>query len=124
MGFLHFSPDVCDSAFLHESGVIIQIRDQIVRIITGAQEGSSDEVATYGKFDDLWAKVKAAAEKLRDDAKEKIQAAIDRLKPQILEGLKNIKEVVINEGKKIIIQIKGEIVRIITGATEASSDDY
>merc|ERR1711937_513721 len=58
-----------------------------------------------------------------DSAKEKIQAAIDRLKPQILDALKNVKEVAIDAGKKIIIQIKGEIVRIITGATEATSDD-
>jgi len=183
------------------NGVIIQIRDEIVRIITGAEEGTSDDVATYGKFDDLWekivstakslspdvlkivkeagpklveslkklgviaikagkeiiielkgeiiriidaeeivessdeymmekrgikdiwAKVKDAADKLKDSAKEKIQAAIDRLKPQILDALKNVKEVAIDAGKKIIIQIKGEIVRIITGATEATSDD-
>merc|ERR1712036_201884 len=70
-------------------GVIIQIRDQIVRIITGAQEGSSDEVATYGKFDDrateassddyafmekrgiadIWGKVKEAMKKLGDNIK-------------------------------------------------------
>jgi len=183
-------------------GVVIQIRDQIVRIITGAQTGSSDEVATYGALDglwekikavavklspdvlkivkeagpklaeslkklgaivikagkkivielkgeiiriidaeeiaessdefamekrgikDIWAKVKAAAKKLGDDIRGRVETAIDELKPQILDSLNKIKEVTINAGKKVIIQIKGEIVRIITGATEASSDEF
>merc|ERR1711962_78345 len=183
-------------------GVVIQIRDQIVRIITGAQTGTSDEVATYGALDglwekikavavklspdvlkivkeagpklaeslkklgaivikagkkivielkgeiiriidaeeiaessdefamekrgikDIWAKVKAAAKKLGDDIRGRVETAIDELKPQILDSLNKIKEVTINAGKKVIIQIKGEIVRIITGATEASSDEF
>merc|ERR1711885_72383 len=183
-------------------GVVIQIRDQIVRIITGAQTGSSDEVATHGALDglwekikavavklspdvlkivkeagpklaeslkklgaivikagkkivielkgeiiriidaeeiaessdefamekrgikDIWAKVKAAAKKLGDDIRGRVETAIEELKPQILDSLNKIKEVTINAGKKVIIQIKGEIVRIITGATEASSDEF
>merc|ERR1712147_143912 len=157
-------------------GGVIQIRDQIVRIITGAQTGSSDEVATYGALDglwekikavavklspdvmkivielkgeiimiidaeeiaessdefamenrgikDIWAKVKAAAKKLGDDIRGRVETAIEELKPQILDSLNKIKEVTINAGKKVIIQIKGEIVRIITGATEASSDEF
>merc|ERR1711990_929071 len=124
-------------------GVVIQIHDQIVRIITGAQTGSSDEVATYGALDGLWEKIKAVAvklspdvlkivkeagpklaeslKKLGDDIRGRVETAIDELKPQILDSLNKIKEVTINAGKKVIIQIKGEIVRIITGATEASS---
>merc|ERR1712212_954773 len=54
----------------------------------------------------------------------RVETAIDELKPQILDSLNKIKEVTINAGKKVIIQIKGEIVRIITGATEASSDEF
>merc|ERR1712121_351884 len=101
--------------------IIIELKGEIIRIIDADEVAESSNA--YG-LKDIWAKVKDAAEKLRDDAKEKIQAAIDRLKPQILDALKNVKEVAIDAGKKIIIQIKGEIVRIITGATEASSDDY
>merc|ERR1712121_96478 len=101
--------------------IIVELKGEIIRIIDADEVAESSNA--YG-FKDIWAKVKDAAEKLRDDAKEKIQAAIDRLKPQILDALKNVKEVAIDAGKKIIIQIKGEIVRIITGATEASSDEF
>merc|ERR1719494_667525 len=101
-------------------GVVIQIRDQIVRIITGAQTGSSDEVATYGALDgrateassdefefmekrgiaDIWGKVKEAMKKLGDNIKAGAKKTIEELRPKITEALENLKKIVIDAGKK------------------------
>merc|ERR1711962_294701 len=122
-------------------GVVIQIRDQIVRIITGAQTGSSDEVATYGALDgrateassdefefmekrgiaDIWGKVKEAMKKLGDNIKADAKKTIEELRPKITEALENLKKIVIDAGKKIVIQINDEIVKIVVGDNTAES---
>jgi uncharacterized protein YjhX (UPF0386 family) len=93
--------------------IIIQIRDNVVKIITDA--GTSDDQMGYG-FKDIWAKVKAAAENLHGDLKDRVKKAIEEHKPKIIDGLNTVKEVVIGSGKKIIIQIRDSVVRIIAGA--------
>merc|ERR1711962_499486 len=92
-------------------GVVIQIRDQIVRIITGAQTGSSDEVATYGALDGLWEKIKAVAIKLSPDVLKIIKEA----GPKLAESLKKL--------GAIVIKLKGEIIRIIDAEEIAESSD-
>merc|ERR1719268_430062 len=100
-------------------GVVIQIRDQIVRIITGAQTGSSDEVATYGALDGLWEKIKAVAVKLSPDVLKIVKEA----GPKLAESLKKLGAIVIKAGKKIVIELKGEIIRIIDAEEIAESSD-
>ena len=70
----------------------------------------------------VWAKVKAAADKLKGDMKDKVKEAIEKYKPKIIDGLNNVKVVVIDAGKKVVIQIRNEIVTIITGAEVAETD--
>ena len=70
----------------------------------------------------VWTKVKAAAGKLSGKIRDDVKAAIENLKPQILDRLNKVKEIVINAGKQIIIQVRDDIVRIITGATKGESE--
>ena len=70
----------------------------------------------------MWEKVKAASNKLSGKVRDDVKAAIEKLKPQILDHLNTGKEIVIDAGKKVVIQIRNEIVTIITGAEVAETD--
>jgi hypothetical protein len=82
--------------------VVIQIVNDVVQIIIGDEVGESTKVEEVGYgFRDIWAKVKAAAEKLKGEAKEKVKAAIEKYKPKILDGLKNINDDLLDIFKSI-----------------------
>ena len=70
----------------------------------------------------VWAKVKAAASKLSGKVRDDVKAVIEKLKPQILDHLNTVKEIVIDAGKKIIIQVKDGVVRIIVDALKVESE--
>merc|ERR1719494_1064826 len=70
---------------------------------------------------DVYEKARAAAEKLNGDVRDYVLAKIEELKPQVIEGLNKAKTVVIDGAKKIYLQVKDKIVRIITGASSAVS---
>merc|ERR1719494_770216 len=93
--------------------VLIQIRDQVAQIVTDFLEGSSGTEA-YG-IRDIWTKVKEAAKKLGGQIKQTVLDVIEENKPLIIAELKQLKETVINAAKKIIIQVNGEIIKIIVG---------
>merc|ERR1712212_682492 len=103
--------------------VIIQIKGEIVRIITGATEASSDEFEFMEKrgIADIWGKVKEAMKKLGDNIKADAKKTIEELRPKITEALENLKKIVIDAGKKIVIQINDEIVKIVVGDNTAES---
>ena len=69
----------------------------------------------------VYEKARAAAEKLNGDVRDYVLAKIEELKPQVIEGLNKAKTVVIDGAKKIYLQVKDKIVRIITGASSAVS---
>jgi hypothetical protein len=105
--------------------VVIQIVDDIVKIIIGDQVAESTKMVEYDVeygFRDIWAKVKAAAENLQGDLKERVKKAIEEYKPKIINGLTTVKEVAIGSGKKIIIQIRNSVVRIIAGAESSETE--
>merc|ERR1712015_297809 len=104
--------------------VLIEIVDDVVKIIIGDEVVSSEDELADLEFgiSDIWEKVKAAAKKLKGEIKQQVEDAIKENKPKIIDGLNNIKEVVIEGGKKIVIQVRDEIVRIIVGAETAESD--
>lgn len=64
-------------------------------------------------------KVRDAAEKLDDKVREQVKAAINKFEPLVIDGLNTVKQVVLDSGKKIVITIRDEIVRIIAGADVA-----
>ena len=71
----------------------------------------------------VWGKVKAAVKNVGDKISEKTKNLIDTLRPKIVEALKNVQRVIIVEGKKLIIEINGSIVKIITDGLTATSED-
>merc|ERR1719497_192480 len=71
----------------------------------------------------VWEKVKAAADNLVGVTKEQVQALIAKYKPEIIEGLNTVKQVILDSYKKIVITIRDEIVTIITGAEVAESEE-
>merc|ERR1711872_687531 len=101
--------------------IIIQVRDDIVRIITGATKGES-EIETYG-LSDLWNKVKSAAKKLDAKIRADIIKVLNENKPQILEDLNRLKDTLIKTGKQILVTIKDDVVQVIVGEFITYSDD-
>merc|ERR1711881_765151 len=80
-------------------------------------------VEVVADFNKVWEKVEAAADNLVGVTKEQVQALIEKYKPEIIEGLNNVKQVILDSGKKIVITIRDEIVNIITGAEVAESEE-
>ena len=68
-------------------------------------------------------KVNEAADKLSDDVRDYVKAKVEELKPQIIEELNKGKQIVVDAAKGVVIQIRDQIVRIITGAQTGSSDE-
>merc|ERR1719494_300754 len=111
-----------------ESGkkIVITIRDEIVDIIAGddVELVESDPQMGYGfkdKMKEIWEKVKGAAKKLGSKTKEIVMKIVEENKPFIMEQLNKIKEALINAGKKVLIQITDDIVKIIVGDSAGSS---
>merc|ERR1711962_705183 len=111
-----------------ESGkkIVITIRDEIVDIIAGddVELVESDPQMGYGfkdKMKEIWEKVKGAAKKLGSKTKEIVMKIVQENKPFIMEQLNKIKEALINAGKKVLIQITDDIVKIIVGDSAGSS---
>merc|ERR1712142_834690 len=86
--------------------VLIQIVDDVVKIIIGDDIAMSGPTEVEYGLQDLWGKVKAAADKLQGKVKDDVKAAIENLKPQILDSLNTVKEIVIDAGKKVVIQVR------------------
>merc|ERR1712168_33129 len=106
-----FQEDVEDyKDFIIEEGnkIIVRINKFGVKIVEDAQN--------------VMDKVNEAADKLSDDVRDYVKAKVEELKPQIIEELNKGKQVVVDAAKGVIIQIRDQIVRIITGAQEGSSD--
>merc|ERR1712168_1323892 len=105
--------------------ILVTIKDDVVEVIVGefisSSEEDSSDMVQYG-FSDLWAKVKTAAGKLAGAVRDDVKAAIEKLKPQILEQLNQMKEIIIDAGKKVLIQVKDDVVRIIVDALKGESE--
>merc|ERR1719283_183264 len=80
-------------------------------------------VEVLADLNKVWEKVKAAADNLVGVTKEQVQALIAKYKPEIIEGLNTVKQVILDSYKKIVITIRDEIVTIITGAEVAESEE-
>ena len=67
----------------------------------------------------MWEKIKAVAVKLSPDVLKIVKEA----GPKLAESLKKLGAIVIKAGKKIVIELKGEIIRIIDAEEIAESSD-
>ena len=70
----------------------------------------------------VWEKVKAAASNLADTVRQSTQKVIEQYKPQILAALDNVKKVVIKGAKNLLIEVVNGIVKIIADGDSATSD--
>ena len=66
-------------------------------------------------------KVQNAVEKLQGDAKDYVEKLVEEYKPKVIEALNNAKSVVLDGGKKVLIQIRDQVVQIVTDFLEGSS---
>ena len=73
-------------------------------------------------FITVWEKVKSAANRLVDSVKATTQKIIEQYKLQILAALENVQKVVIKGAKDLIIEVVNGIVKIITDGLSATSD--
>ena len=66
--------------------------------------------------------MKSAANRLVNSVKAATQKIIEQYKPQILAALENVQKVVIKGAKDLIIEVVNGIVKIITDSVSATSD--
>ena len=102
--------------------VLIQVKGEIVRIITDISIGYSGNEVAYG-WDDIWAKVKSAAKKVSEKVKVDVGKILDEYKPKVIADLKKLGETIVEGAKKILVTIKNDVVEVIVGEFVASSED-
>jgi len=115
--------------------IIIELSNGVIKIITEGQTATSEDNSysfddthhtSYVVIDnasayaikDVWAKVKQSVADLGDKLKASTKALIEKYKPKIINSLNKVKQFVIDEGQKIILEFKGDLVRIIQSATD------
>ena len=75
-------------------------------------------VSIFNKIRDLisffivWNKIKEKVESLGDQLKEKSKALIEKYKTKIIDSINKVKQFVIEEGQRIIIELKGDLINI------------
>jgi len=99
--------------------VIEMLGDAIKIIIKG---GIGYEPEANLDISQLWDLVKAALERLTGEVRASAQKVIDEFMPQIIAGLKSLRKVVVKGAKKLVIEIRNAIVRIIGGGQVVTSD--
>ena len=70
----------------------------------------------------VWTKVQEKVKSLGDKIKAKTKALIEKYKPKIINTINNVKQFIIEEGQKIIIELKGDLVEIIVKETGANME--
>ena len=80
------------------------------------------EVNHYCKYNSLkilvWNKVKESLSQAGDKISEQTKALIEKYKPKIQDALQRVQKVIIEEGKRIVIEIINDIVKVTVGSLE------
>jgi len=120
--------DIIIKALVHDGKIVIDegrkivitIIEDVVKVIIDGMDALSGKKPTAAtnleeNFDwkDIWEKVKAAVASQSGPYKEEIKALIEKYKPRILDQLKKIKKVIIEEGKTLVIEMLGDTIKII-----------
>merc|ERR550534_1628689 len=100
--------------------VLIQITDDIVKIIVGDSAGSSYSGLEKRGITDIWNQVKNAVKSAAEKVQDYLNDKMDVLKPKIMDALANakadlngFKEVVIEGSKKLYVKATAKGVEII-----------
>merc|ERR1719447_855525 len=100
--------------------LIDMLGDAIKIIIRG---GIGYEEVEEFSFVDIWAKVKATVAKMKGVVKEVTMKTLEKYKPKIMAAVKDLKDVVIQCGKDVVIQVKHGVIKVITEGGVAFSED-
>jgi len=90
---------------------IQQTKDNLIAFIDGAKQNSP---MVKRDLSDVWSKVQKALESLGDNVKKSTKDLVKKYKPKVVESLDKLKKVIIEGAKKIVIELQGDIVKIIT----------
>jgi len=121
--------------------IVVEVNNGIVKIITDGQTATSDDnlyvfeefhhtayvviddavPSAYG-FKDVWGKIE---DKLGEEFSAQVKSLVEKYKPKIIKTLEKVKQFIIEEGKKIIIELQGDLIKIVvkslTGQIEKRS---
>ncbi|XP_065640835.1 uncharacterized protein LOC136073254 [Hydra vulgaris] len=84
-------------------------------------ELKDDQPIVKRAISDIWAKVQSAVGKLGVAIKDGTMKVIEQSKPQVID-LQNLKRIVIDAAKNIVIEVNGAIVKVIVGQLTGLSD--
>lgn len=65
----------------------------------------------------VWNKIKEKVKSLGDKVKARTKELIEKYKPKILNTIDRVKQFIIDEGQKLIIELKGDLVEVILEKT-------
>merc|ERR1719153_2203771 len=94
--------------------------DAIKIIIRG---GIGYEEVEEFSFTDVWEKVKATVAKMKGVVREVTMKTLEKYKPKIMAAVKDLKDVVIQCGKDVVIHVKDGVIKIITEGGVTFSED-
>lgn len=86
------------------------------------EEISKDQPIAKRSITDIWSKVKSAVSKLGASIKDTTMKIIEENKPKVIDALQNVKRIVVDAAKQIVIEINGAIVKVIVGELTSSSN--
>merc|ERR1712019_256567 len=73
---------------------------------------------------DAWQKVQDAFNRAGDKISNQTKALIEKYKPKVKDALERVQKVIIEEGKRIVIEIIGDIVKVTVGDLEDEVSVY
>merc|ERR550534_841013 len=108
-----------DGKVIIEEGrrIVIEVIKDVVKVVVDGIKalggGSSNEVEVEYGFKEIWEKVVAAVKAYVGKFKKDVEAMVAKYMPRIIEALKKFKHVVIDEGKQLVIDMLGDIIKIV-----------
>merc|ERR550534_2653845 len=92
-------------------GLVVEMLGDAIKIII--KGGIGYEAVEENSFADMWEKVKAKVAKMKDVVREITMKKLDKYKPQIMDAVQHLKDVVIACGKDVVITVKDGIIKVI-----------
>merc|ERR1712002_808683 len=91
----------------------VQVIIDGIHALGGKMQISSMDEAEENGLKEIWEKVQAAVKAYVGQYKEELEKLVAKYKPLIVEQLKKVKKVVIDEGKQLVIDMLGDAIKII-----------
>merc|ERR1712178_549073 len=104
-------------------GLVVEMLGDAIKIII--KGGIGYEAVEENSFADMWEKVKAKVAKMKEVVREITMKKLDKYKPQIMDAVQHLKDVVIACGKDVVITVKDGIIKVIVdGGVVEEKPDY